>query len=57
MMALLFAALLAAFVLNFLGRERAAVTCLLLCFALCVGLFLWEIYSPVDGLRMPWLQV
>lgn len=57
MMALLFAALLAAFVLNLLGRGRAAVSCLLLSLALCLGLFLWEIYSPVDGFRMPWLQV
>ena len=25
--------------------------------ALCISLFLWEIYSPDYGFRMPWLQV
>jgi hypothetical protein len=57
MMASLFAVLLTAFVLNFSGRGRPAVACLFVCLGLCVGLFLWEIYSPEDGFRMPWLQV
>ena len=35
---------------------RLAVVCLLVCLALCVGIFLWEIYSPEYGFRMPWLQ-
>lgn len=57
MMASLFAILLAAFVLDFSGLRKLAVGCLFLSFVLCVGLFLWEIYSPDYGFRMPWLQV
>jgi hypothetical protein len=30
---------------------------MLLCLALSIGLFLFEIYSPEYGFRMPWLQV
>jgi hypothetical protein len=57
MMAGVFAVLLIAFILNFSGLRRLAVSCLLVSLALCVGLFLWEIYSPEYGFRMPWLQV
>jgi hypothetical protein len=57
MMASIFAVLLIAFVLNFAGLARLAVACLFVSLALCVVLFLWEIYSPEYGLRMPWLQV
>ncbi len=57
MMAALFAVLLIAFLLNLVGRGGLAVACLLFSLALCVGLFLWEIYSPDYGFRMPWLQV
>jgi len=56
MMAGIFAVLLIAFLLNGAGRGRLAVGCLLVCFALSVGLFLWEIYSPEYGFRMPWLE-
>ena len=57
MMAGVFAVLLIAFILDFCGLRRLAVGCLFLSFALCVGLFLWEIYSPEYGFRMPWLEV
>ena len=57
MMAGIFAVLLIAFILNFSGLRRLAVSCLLVCLVLCVGLFLWEIYSPEYGFHMPWLQV
>lgn len=57
MMASIFAVLLIAFILNFSGLRRLAVSCLFVSFALCVWLFLWEIYSPEYGFRMPWLQV
>ena len=57
MMAAIYATLLIAFVLDLLGRGRLAVSCLFLSFILCVWLFLWEIYSPEYGFRMPWLQV
>jgi hypothetical protein len=57
MMAAVYATLLLAFILDFAGLRRVAVPCLFLCFALCAGLFLWEIYSPDYGFRLPWLQL
>ena len=57
MMASTFAILLIAFILNACGLRRLAVSSLLICFVLSVGLFLWEIYNPEYGFRMPWLQV
>jgi hypothetical protein len=57
MMAAVFATLLLAFILDLLGLGRLAVSCLFLSLALCVGLFLWQVYSPDYGFRMPWLQV
>ena len=55
MMAGTFAILLIAFILNAWGLRRLAVSCLVLSLAFSVGLFLWEIYSPDYGFRMPWL--
>lgn len=57
MMAAVFATLLLAFVLDLCGLRRLAASCLFLSLALCIGLFLWEVYSPDYGFRMPWLQV
>jgi hypothetical protein len=57
MMAAVYAALLIAFLLELSGLRRLAVCCLFLSLALCAWLFLWEIYSPDYGFRMPWLQV
>jgi hypothetical protein len=57
MMAGIFAALLLAFVLDLSGLRRVAVGCLGLSLFLALWLFLWEIYSPDYGFRMPWLQV
>jgi len=56
MMTITFAVLLAAFVLNLSDLPRTAMACLFLCFIMVVGIFLWEIYSPDYGFRMPWLQ-
>jgi len=55
MMAGIFAALLLAFLLNAFGLRRLGAFCLLVCLALSVGLFLWEVYSRDYGFRMPWL--
>ena len=33
-----------------------ALAALVMCLALATGEFLWEIYSPVHGFRLPWLQ-
>jgi hypothetical protein len=57
MMAAVYATLLSAFILDLAGRQRLAVGCLVVSLALGLGLFLWEIYSPAYGFRMPWLQV
>ena len=57
MMAAVFATLLLAFVLDLARLSRLAVSCLLVSLALCAGLFLWEVYSPDYGFRMPWLQL
>ena len=51
MMAAIYATLLIAFILDLLGHQRFAVPCLFISLALCVLLFLWEIYSPVYGFR------
>jgi hypothetical protein len=55
MMAAVFASLLLAFILDLAGLWRLAISCLFVSFVLCVGLFLWEVYSPDFGFRMPWL--
>jgi hypothetical protein len=57
MMAAVFASLFLAFTLDFAGLRRLALACLLVCFVLCLGLFLWEVYSPEYGFRMPWLDL
>jgi hypothetical protein len=57
MMAAIYATLLIAFILDLLGYQRFAVRCLFISLVLCMWLFLWEIYNPVYGFRMPWLQV
>jgi len=57
MMVATFAILLIAFVLSFAGLRALGVICLLASLALCLGLFLWEIYSPDYGFRLPWIQV
>jgi hypothetical protein len=57
MMIAVFATLLIALVLDHSGARRWAATCLLACLILTIGLFLWEVYSPDYGFRMPWLKV
>ena len=57
MMTIAFAVLLAAFVLRLLNLPRSAMVFLFLSSIMAIGLFLWEIYSPDYGFRMPWLQV
>jgi ABC-type Mn2+/Zn2+ transport system permease subunit len=57
MMVAVFAAMSAALVFGWLGRRREATACLVLSLVLATGLFLWEVYSPEYGFRMPWIQV
>jgi hypothetical protein len=57
MMTPIFALMLAAVFLAWRGNGSAAVICVLGVLALSIGQFLYEIYSPEYGFRMPWLQV
>ena len=57
MMLAVFATLSLALLADYFGPRWLAVSAMLLCLALSVGLFLFEIYSPEYGFRMPWLQV
>jgi len=56
MMVAIFATLFLALLAAWMGRQKIAVACLVLCLALSAGLFLFEIYSPEYGFRMPWIQ-
>jgi hypothetical protein len=56
MMVAVFAALMVALLLDGIGRPRPALVALGLGFGLAVWLFLFEVYSPETGFRMPWLQ-
>ncbi len=53
MMIPIFAALLLALIAAWLGRQAVAVACLIVCLVLSIGLFLFEVYSPDYGFRMP----
>jgi hypothetical protein len=56
MMAAVFATLVLALLFGWFGRRSIALFCIAACFILAVKLFLWEIYSPEYGFRMPWIQ-
>jgi hypothetical protein len=61
MMAAIFAALLGALAIGWFGSEsrgrRLALACAAVAFGLAVWLFLWEVWSPEYGFRMPWIDV
>lgn len=57
MMTLIFALLTLALCLGYFGRARIALLCLLASLAFSIGLFLFEVYNPEYGFRMPWIQV
>ena len=57
MMLAVFATLSLALLAAYCGPRWLAVVAMLACLALSIGLFLFEIYSPEYGFRMPWLQV
>jgi hypothetical protein len=56
MMVAIFAAMLLALTAAWLGWARLAAVSVIIGLALLIGLFLFEIYSPDYGFRMPWLQ-
>jgi hypothetical protein len=57
MMLAVFATMSLALLAGHYGPRWLAVLSVLSCMALSIGLFLFEIYSPEVGFRMPWLQV
>jgi hypothetical protein len=56
MMAAVFATMSLALICGWFGRRSLAVALLVFCLTLSIGLFLFEIYSPETGFRMPWIQ-
>ena len=56
MMTAVFATMFLALLALWLKRGAIAVGILVVSLALSVWLFLFEIYSPDYGFRMPWLQ-
>ena len=56
MMVAVFGTMLLAFALAWLGRRPAAIGAFVASLLLAVGLFLFEVYSPDYGFRMPWIQ-
>lgn len=56
MMAAVFATMCLALVLGWTGRRSLAIASLAACLVLSVWLFLFEIYSPETGFRMPWIK-
>ncbi|MBV2143890.1 hypothetical protein KUG47_10325 [Falsochrobactrum sp. TDYN1] len=56
MMLVIFATLGLALLLGWFGRKSIALVLIVICLALAVKQFLWEIHSPEYGYRMPWIQ-
>ena len=56
MMVAVFASMVLALVAARWGTRWLALAALLACLALSTAEFLYEIDSPVDGFRLPWLQ-
>ena len=57
MMVAVLAAMSLALFCGYAGRRRLAVGLFAVSLCLGIGLFLYEIYSPDYGFRMPWIQV
>jgi hypothetical protein len=56
MMVAIFTAMFGALAALVLGWRRVAAGAAVVSLALAVHLFLWEIWSPETGFRMPWIQ-
>jgi hypothetical protein len=56
MMVAVFATMLLAFACAWLGRRALAIGAFVASLLLATGLFLYEVYSPDYGFRMPWIQ-
>ena len=56
MMVAVFATMMLALIAARWGPRWFALAALIFCLTLSTAEFLWEIYSPQDGFRLPWLQ-
>lgn len=56
MMVAVFTAMSLALIAVWFGRRWVAVALFAISLVLAFGLFLYEIYSPEYGFRMPWIQ-
>jgi len=56
MMVAVFATMSGALVCGWIGRRWWATALFAASLCLAIGLFLFEIYSPESGFRMPWIQ-
>lgn len=56
MMAAIFAFMSLALVAAYRGSRSVMLVLIIVCLSLATAEFLWEIYSPEDGFRLPWLQ-
>ena len=56
MMVAIFASMSLALIAARWGSRCFAIAALFVCLGLSTAEFLWEIYSPQDGFRLPWLQ-
>ena len=56
MMAAVFAGLTAGLAFAWFGSRRAALVLIAVTLLLAIHLFLWEIYDPQYGFRMPWID-
>lgn len=57
MMFVVFMTMLLALVVGWFGLRGLALFCIAACLAVSIWEFLFEIYSPESGFRMPWIQV
>ena len=55
-MVVVFTAMSLAMIAVWVGPRRVAIALFALSVVLAFGLFLYEIYSPEYGFRMPWIQ-
>ena len=56
MMIAVFATMSLALICGWIGRRWLAIALFAASLVLSIGLFLFEIYSPEYGFRMPWIQ-
>ena len=56
MMVAVFTSLGLALLAAYRGPRWLALVALAVCLTLSTAEFLYEVYSPVDGFRLPWLQ-